>query len=112
MVTYVYFRMPSNFDVHIITLLSADPEAKRLPRSIFKKKMLTFILNRHFPVFLEKWFFKVPNKYQLLLHSFFLSVLSSSTLESGIWGLNPSQSGIEYSGLTICSESCSEQKIK
>lgn len=62
MVTYVYFRMPSNFDVQIITLLSADPEAKRLPRKIFKKKILTFIWNQYFPEsFLENWFFKVSN---------------------------------------------------
>ena len=31
--------MPSSFDVQIITLLSADPEAKRLPESVFKKKI-------------------------------------------------------------------------
>lgn len=43
MATYVYFRMPSSFDVQMITLLSADPEAKRFPKSIFKKEMLTFI---------------------------------------------------------------------
>lgn len=49
MVTYVYFRMPSSFDVQIITLLSADPEAKRLPKSVFKMESLTFILNQYFP---------------------------------------------------------------
>lgn len=31
-VSYVYFRMPSNFDVQMITVLSADPEAKRFPK--------------------------------------------------------------------------------
>lgn len=67
--------MPSNFDVQIITLLSADPEAKRLPKSIFKKKILTFVLNQHFPEF--------------------LSVLGSDTLESGSSGSNPGLSGIE-----------------
>lgn len=32
-ITYVYFRIPSNFEVQIITLLSAEPDAKRLPRN-------------------------------------------------------------------------------
>lgn len=33
--TYVYFRIPSNFEVQMITVLSAAPDAKRLPRECY-----------------------------------------------------------------------------
>lgn len=37
-VTHVYFRMPSSFEVQIMMLLSADPDAKRLPKGFLKRK--------------------------------------------------------------------------
>lgn len=53
-VTYVYFRMPSSFEVQIMMLLSADPDAKRLPGRFLKRKIITCTLNQHFPDSMSK----------------------------------------------------------
>ena len=37
MTTYVYLRIPSNFDVQIITLLSAPPDANLFPVTMKQK---------------------------------------------------------------------------
>lgn len=38
-VSYVYFRIPSSFEVQIIMLLSAEPDANRFPREDERKDL-------------------------------------------------------------------------